>query len=173
MIAGSSAISKLLEINPSFISSIIRNIRNNGILHHLVNGSRLDALDKRQGHFKRLKWIVRGGGTHVVVLGIYLFFSFFVNLFYRIPFIGGLVSTGVFIIGLVLGLVISLVVIFTSIFLHFPFLVGLPISLIIGVIYWFSKQVSKTRRNVQKTLQSNQSIHSSAVESAKIRIYSI
>ena len=149
LITGGIANGKQFEISQSFMSAIIQN---DGILHHLVNGEREPALQTMKSHFTRLKWIVRGGGTAAIIIGIYMFFRFFVNLLYRIPLLGDVISAGVFLISLVLGLTIAIIVMTFSILIHHPFMVTLPLVLIIGIIVMVKRQTGKSKANVEQAL---------------------
>ncbi len=155
-ISSGTAIGKKFKISQSFMSGIIQN---DGILHHLVNGEREQALQTMKSHFTRLMWIVRGAGTFAIVIGIYMFFSFFVNLLYRIPLLGDMVSAGVFLVSLALGLTISILVMLSSILVHHPFMVTLPLVLIIGGIIMVKRQSKKASANVQQTLNNYQKSH--------------
>jgi len=95
---------------------------------------------------------VRGGGTAAIIIGIYMFFRFFVNLLYRIPLLGDVISAGVFLISLVLGLTIAIIVMTFSILIHHPFMVTLPLVLIIGIIVMVKRQTGKSKANVEQAL---------------------
>ena len=97
VVFGGLAVGKQFEMNEGIISEIIGN---DGILHHLVNGERAAALVKIQQDLTQKTWMVRIGGTLAIIIGIYVFFSVFMSLLYRIPYIGGLVASGVFLVSL-------------------------------------------------------------------------
>ena len=159
LIADGVGVGKQHEVSGGFVSALIGN---DGILHHLVNGERSVALATVKSHFKRLKWIVRTVGTLAIVMGIYFFFSGFVNLLYRIPLIGNFISSGVFLISALLGLIISVMVMFASAFVHHPLVVALPTMAFIGVIFWFRRRQGQARTNVAATLANHQSGASSS-----------
>lgn len=147
---------KRYEISDSFVSSLIQN---NGILHHLANGPRDQALDTLKGSFTRLMWYTRLGGTVAVVIGIAIFLSSFVNLLYSIPIIGRLVSWGVLLISLILGLSISLMVIVTSALLHHPLWLAAPLVLLVGAIYFIWRAKGKAKANAGRALDYYQQKH--------------
>ena len=149
-IVGGEALGKQFSIDRSFLSGIIGN---DGMLHHLAKGTRDEALDKMASHLQKVTWIVRGGGTVAIIAGIYFFFSGFVNLLYQIPLLGSLVSTGVFVVSLVLGLVISLFVIVTGLLFHNPLTVALPLALLIAGVVVFRRKANAARENVRESLQ--------------------
>jgi hypothetical protein len=72
------------EQKSGMINSIIQN---SGILHHLVAGERELALATMKRHIERLKWIVRGIGTFLVVFGFIFFFGAALRFLYAIPVI--------------------------------------------------------------------------------------
>ena len=134
-------------------------IRNDGILHHLVNGDREQALQTMESHLVRLVWIVRLGGTIAIVLGIYMFFSYFVNLLYRIPLIGDLIGLGVFLLSLAIGLPIALLVMLSSFLVHNPLMATLPLALIAGAIVLMNRRAKTASVRVKQTLKKYQAAH--------------
>ncbi len=153
LIEAGEGVGKQHDIKRSFISGIIGN---DGILHHLVNGPREQALDTVKAHLRRLKWIVRGGGTVAIVMGIFLFFSGFVNLLYRIPVLGRMVSSGVFLVSLVLGLLIAITVILASVFVHHPLVAAVPTVLVILAVVVLRRRQTDAGANARATLQRHQ-----------------
>ena len=92
VVFGGVAVGKQFEMNDGLISDIIGN---DGILHHLVNGEREAALVKIKQDLTKKTWMVRIVGTLAIVIGIYVLFSVFMSLLYRIPVIGAAVGYGV------------------------------------------------------------------------------
>jgi len=150
LIGAGVATGKQHAMDRSLVSGIIGN---DGILHHLVNGGREEALHTIKADLQRLKWLVRLGGTAAVVFGIFVFFSGFVNLLYRIPILGSLVSTGVLLVSVVIGFSISLLVILASLAFHEPLLVLLPVALIVTVVVLFQRRAKAARENVRASLR--------------------
>ena len=83
-------------------------IQNTGVLHHLVAGERDVALRTMKRHIQRLKWIIRGIGTVVVVFGFIFLFASIVRFLYAIPFLGRIAETGAFLLALAIGIPTSL-----------------------------------------------------------------
>ena len=73
-------VGKQYETNESFISELIGN---DGLLHHLVNGGRDEALSTVRSDFIMTKWLVRVGGTFGMIFGFWLLFGRFASLLYH------------------------------------------------------------------------------------------
>lgn len=131
-------------------------IQNDGYLHYLVNGDRLQALSSMKGYMRWITWAVRLGGTTAIVVGIYVFFSWFTNLLLAIPIIGNLFSAGIFVVSILLGLAISLCVIFAGYFINHPFLSLLPLSLLAVAILYFWNRTKRVKTNTQASLSQHQ-----------------
>lgn len=147
------ATAKDFRVSRSFVSAFIKN---DGILHHLVNGVREAALQTMQGHFDNLRWMVRLAGTAFVVVGFYMFISGFMSLFYGIPFIGALIETGAFVLSAALGVGVSLAVMLVSIVVHNPLVVALPLALIIAGVIFVRRRMKANRENVERALRMQQ-----------------
>jgi hypothetical protein len=141
---------KQFHIRKSIISRLIKN---DGILHHLVNGDRDEALQTLAGDFRRLTWLVRLGGTAAIVFGINWLFSGFVNLLYRIPLVGSLVETGVFVVSLIVGLSLAVAVMLASFVAHHPLTVALPLAIVIMAVVGFRYYSKVARTNVRQNLE--------------------
>lgn len=149
LVENGKGIGKQFDINTSWVSGIIGN---DGILHHLVNGERDVALDTIESYFNQVVWFTRLGGTVAIIFGLFIFFSVFVGLLYRIPLLGDLVQAGVFIASLVLGLLISLLIIITSLLVHNTFTLAIPlVVIIIGMIY-LNRRSSNTSEHAREIL---------------------
>ena len=112
--------------------------------------------------------LIAGTSTGGIIAGIYFFFSGFVNLLYRIPLLGSLVSAGVLVVSLVLGLVISLFVIVTGLLFHNPLTVALPLALLVAGVVVFRRKANAARENVRESLQ-QQLDQRSSERSAQLR----
>ncbi len=149
-LAGGRAVGRQFEVHEGIISRIIRN---DGILHHLVNGLREDALFKIGEDFVRKRWMVRIGGTIAIILALFMLFDAFAGALYRIPYFGRLVSAGVFLASLLLGLGIALFVILSGIILHNPLAVALPGFLVLGGVIYLVQRSRVAKANAEKTLE--------------------
>lgn len=132
-----AGVGKQFEANHGFISAIIMN---DGILHHLVNGDREEALASVKQDFVRTKWIVRAGGTLGVVTGLAILFGAFASLLYRIPLLGRVAETGAFLLAVLLGLPFALLVIVSSLVVHTPWIVGLAVVLAGAAAFHFMRR---------------------------------
>ena len=139
------------EANTGIISKVIAN---DGILHHLVNGNREQALKTINADFKRVVLYTRIGGTVAIILGIHVFLSSFTSLLYRIPLLGGLIETGVLLVSAVIGLPIAGIVIATSMFFHNLFNIVLPLVIMFLGARYLIKRSKATKKNARKMLKS-------------------
>ncbi|MGK0155002.1 MAG: hypothetical protein ACI9SE_001962 [Neolewinella sp.] len=149
LIADGVGVGKNFEIETSIISSLIKN---DGILHHIVNGEHDQALATVASDYSSLMWMVRLGGTLAIMIGIYTALSSLVNLLYGIPLLGQLVRGGVLLVSAVLGLVIALITIVTSLIVHHPVFVALPLLLAIGAYVALRMRSKQAKENAGQTL---------------------
>jgi hypothetical protein len=150
VISDGTGVGKKLENVTGEISSLIRN---DGILHHLVNGEREAALVKMNNDFRRIVWLTRIGGILAIIGGIYLFFRSFLSLFYRIPLLRGLANLGAFVTSLVVGILIALIVIFTSLMTHNPFSIALPLIIVFAIVAYFIFRSKTTKKQANRILK--------------------
>lgn len=143
-------VGKQLETVPGKVSSLIKN---DGILHHLVNGGREAALIKMKDNFERIVWYTRIGGSLAIIVGIYCFFSSFFSLLYRIPLVGGLVNKGAFVGSLAIGTLIALIVIISGLITHNPFSVALPLIIVIAIVTYFILRSKTTQKQANRMLK--------------------
>jgi hypothetical protein len=122
-------VGKQFELRESFISALIQN---DGILHHLVNGDRDEALATVRLDFVFTKWLVRVVGTLGMIVGFGLLFRRFASLLYRFRSLRGLVRVGVFALGLAVGLPLALAVMASSMVIHSPLAAAVPMALAVG-----------------------------------------
>jgi tellurite resistance protein len=150
--------------NFSFELPIHDMIKNDGILHHIVNGEREQALKTMKSHITWLKWKIRGAGTLAIILGIFLFFSYFVNLLYRIPLLGDMIQAGVLLVSIAIGIPIALLVMLSSAMVHHPIIIVLPLILLIGAVILIKRQSKKASVNVQRTLDTYEKTHNTEMQ---------
>jgi len=149
VIEGGRAVGRQFEEVSGLIAMIIAN---DGILHHLVNGEREEALAKLKADLRMKTWMVRIFGTVAVVMGFFIFFSVFMSLLYRIPVLGNFVEYGVFLFSAVLGLTLSLLAILSGLVFHNPLTVALPLALLVGGVFWFLRRSRVASRNAKAAL---------------------
>jgi tellurite resistance protein len=110
-------------------------IRDSGILHHIVAGEREVALGTMKAHLFRLKWIVRGIGTVLVVLGFLIFFRAILGVLLHIPLLGALVAGGAFLASVAIGLPLALITIVAGLLAANPLVPAVVVALVAaGVI---------------------------------------
>jgi hypothetical protein len=150
VISDEGGVGKQLETVPGKVSSLIKN---DGILHHLVNGGREAALIKMKENFERIVWYTRIGGSLAIIVGIYFFFSSFYSLLYRIPLVERLVNKGAFVGSLAIGTPIALIVIISGLMTHNPFSVAFPLIIIITIVTYFILRSKTTKKQANHMLK--------------------
>ncbi|MFK7768028.1 MAG: TMEM43 family protein [Mariniblastus sp.] len=131
------------EKRTGFINSMIGDT---GVLHYLVAGDRDVALASIKTDIVRLKWMVRAGGTAVVVLGFVFFFSSIVGFMFGIPGIGWLAEQGVFLFSVLIGIPLAVFTIVCAYVAGHPILLGLLIGCALAGIYWAWSKRGKARQ---------------------------
>lgn len=132
-IEGGVAVGATFEGHEDFVSMMIRS---DGVLHHLVNGEREEALATIRRHLARRKWIVRVLGTMGMVIGFWIVFGRFLSAVYSIPVLGAIADLGAFLLALLVGVPFALLVIASSLFAHAPAMAALPLTLgVLGVAF--------------------------------------
>jgi hypothetical protein len=134
-------VGKQFELRESFISALIQN---DGILHHLVNGDRDEALATVRLDFVFTKWLVRVVGTLGMIVGFGLLFRRFASLLYRFRSLRGLVRVGVFALGLAVGLPLALAVMASSMVIHSPLAAAVPMALAVGGVAYALRRTRRT-----------------------------
>ena len=129
-------------------------IQDTGILHHIVAGERDTALATMKAHIKRLKWIVRGIGTLVVMLGVYMFFATIVGFLFHIPVIGRIAETGAFLLAIAIGLPLAFVTIATAYLVGHPLLLAGFAIVVIASILWMYRRGKNSQLAVRSELES-------------------
>lgn len=141
------------EQKSGMINSIIQN---SGILHHLVAGERELALATMKRHIERLKWIVRGIGTFLVVFGFIFFFGAALRFLYAIPVIGRVAELGAFLLSLAIGLPLALITILLGYIAGHPILLAVVGAFLLAGIWAMvraSKRQKETGREIRKELE--------------------
>lgn len=133
----------------NFINKIIQDT---GILHHIVAGEREQALATMKAYLSRLKWIVRGIGTALVVFGFFFTFSKLLGFLFHIPLIGPLAEAGTFAISLGLGLPLALLTIAAGYLAGHPVVLIIFLCLLGGGIYFLAK-TSRRGRETQRAMR--------------------
>lgn len=139
---GGEGTADLREQRSGFINSIIRNT---GVLHHLVAGERDEALETMKKHLQKLKWIVRGIGTALVVFGMIFLFSSVVRFLYNIPLIGRVAEAGAILLAVAIGVPLALLTIALGFVAGNPLLL-IPIIAIVLAAIWLLTRLSRRQR---------------------------
>lgn len=153
--SGGTGVADTAEKTSGFIDSIIQNT---GVLHHIVAGEREQALATMKFHIERLKWIVRGIGTAVVVFGFIFFFSVALRFLYAIPVIGRVAESGAFLLSLIVGIPLALVTIAAGYLAGNPLVLALIGALLLAGIFLIilsSKRQKELGKEVRKELESD------------------
>jgi len=122
-------------------------IQDTGILHHIVAGEREQALATMKAYLTRLKWIVRGIGTALVVFGFSMAFSKLVGFLFHIPLIGALAEAGVFVMSVGLGIPLALLTIGAGYLAGHPIILGLFLCLLAVGIFFLVKTSRRGRES--------------------------
>ncbi len=140
---------KVFEQKSGFISRVIRD---DGTLHHLVNGVRETALMTMKGHIQRLRWMIRGGGTLLAIAGVSITLSMLLHLFMGVPLLGRLIEAGIKLASVVIGGSLAVLTIVTSWFFHHPIFALLVIGGLISIGVWLSKRQKSSQANAGKVM---------------------
>ncbi len=151
-IENSHGMVKQYDIKKSWVSALILN---DGILHHLVNGTRLVALEKIRAYFKMLKWLIRGLGMLGLFFGFCFILEKFVHVLLDLPLIGDIVSFGVWGASLLMALLVGastmiLSMLSNNLQITFPIIAG-----ILLMTYYLFKSHKTTKANAREFLQRN------------------
>lgn len=153
VIQDSTGVGKRFDIQSGFASSFINGlIENDGVLHHLVNGTRGEALRAMRSHHRKLKWTVRLAGTAGLVVGFFLILSEFVQLLLVIPLLGGLARGAALIVSLILGLTISFLTIFAALAFHHPVAVLVSLTLVSLTVILLVREGRKMKADARRKL---------------------
>lgn len=161
------AVGMRYEGHEDFVSMMIQS---DGVLHHLVNGDRGEAIVTIRRHLARRKWLVRVLGTIAMTIGFWIVFGRFLSAVYSIPLLGSVAELGAFVLGLLVGVPFALLVIAASLFVHTPALAAIPLTLgVVGVGFllyrggvtsaaakrWQDQELSRRRakRNLRKGVE--------------------
>ena len=91
---------KVFEKKSGWVSKLIKD---DGVLHHLVNGDRQTALSTMKGHLQRTRWMVRLAGTVASMFGVAMTLEALLHLLICVPFLGRLVQMGGLLVSVVVG----------------------------------------------------------------------
>lgn len=141
---------KVFEEKSGIVSVIIKD---DGILHHLVNGNRDAALATLKGHIQRLRWMVRGIGSLVSMTGVAVILSPLIHLFMGVPVLGRLVRGGVKLISILVGGFLAIVTMGASWLAHHPVIAMLVILVLSGAGFWLSILRKRSTNNASKVME--------------------
>lgn len=137
---GSEAIADTTKKREGILNTIIGDT---GILYHLVAGPREEALQTMKAHLQMVKWIVRGVGTAICVLGVMCMISSIVRFLFAIPLIGPLAERGALLISIIIGLPIAAITICLGYLAGHP-LILIPLVMLVGFcVYWLMQRRKK------------------------------
>ena len=139
---GKQGVADLSEQRSGFVNSLIQNT---GVLHHLVAGERVVALHTMKRHIQRVKWIVRGIGTAVVVFGLLFVFSSVLRFLYGIPLLGRIAETGAFLLALAIGIPLAGITIAIGFVASQPLLL-IPIVGAVLAVVWLLVRLSRRQQ---------------------------
>lgn len=129
-------------------------IQDTGILHHLVGGDRQTALSTMKQHITRLKWIVRGVGSTVIVLGFLIFFSALLKFLFHLPVIGWLAEKGALILALAMGVPAAGLTIAAGYLAGHPFWLATFVLLLV-IAGFIGYRTYRDGRSIQRGLREN------------------
>ena len=102
-----------------------------------------------------LKWILRGVGTLLIILGIGAVFGPIRTLASFVPILGSLVGAAVSIVALLLGLSISLIIIALAWIVYRP-LIGIGLLVIVGGLLFMLNKLRNKKKAENNILSNNQ-----------------
>lgn len=146
---GSQGVADTTNKRTGFVNAIIQDT---GILHHIVAGDRTTALATMKAHIGRLKWIVRGIASVVVIVGLLLLFSTFVSFLFPIPIIGRIAETGVFLLSLAIGIPLILITMTISYLVAHPLILVLILGGAAGSFYWLRRRGKNSQQAIKNQL---------------------
>lgn len=153
------AVGKQFRVKEGFISKLIRD---DGMLHHLVNGDRETALQSMKSHIQKIKWMVRLFGTGALILGQLFFWGQIVHLLIAVPILGRFVGAGILVFSIVSGLLISMGVILVGILVQNLIVVLLLVLLLVAVVVYLVSAQRRSRQHARNYLQATASRQTSA-----------
>lgn len=147
--AGGKGVAYDDNLRTDMISSLIQD---SGVLHHLVAGERSVALATMKQHIATLKWIIRGIGTALTVLGFLIMISSMLSLVYALPIIGPMAEWGAWILAILIGVPVALLTISISFLLSNPLWLVLLVVVGAGFVYMIRRKGRKTQDAMQQHL---------------------
>ena len=151
---GNEGVADISEQRTGILDSVIQNT---GVLHHLVAGERDVALKTMKRHIQRVKWIVRGIGTAVIIFGLLFLFSSLLRFLHAIPLLGPLAEAGSFLLALAIGIPLAVTTIAIGFVTAQPLLL---IPIVGGVLAVVWLLVRATRRQQKKSASVKQQLDS-------------
>ena len=150
---------KVFEKKSGWVSKLIKD---DGVLHHLVNGDRQTALSTMKGHLQRTRWMVRLAGTVASMFGVAMTLEALLHLLIGVPFLGRLVQMGGLLVSVVVGGGLAVGTIAASWLFHHPILALLLVVVLVAVGNWIGRRRKTSQRNATKVLERLQSTPVSA-----------
>ena len=127
-------------------------IRDTGVLHHIVAGDRPGAISTMKSHIRRLKWIVRGCGTAIVVIGFLLFFSGMVGFLFHLPLIGTMAQAGTFVLSIAVGIPLAILTMIVGYLVSQPLVLVVILGGVAAAIFLLRKRGAESQMSFKKTL---------------------
>lgn len=118
--------------------------KNNNNINYISTGTKnaTSLINEIENGNKILKWILRGVGLFLEILGVALLFSPLTTVSSYVPILGSLVGTATFIVSLFLGSIITLTCTAFAWILYRPVL-GISLVVIAGILFYILKNISK------------------------------
>ena len=148
------AVGKQFRAREGFLSKLIRD---DGMLHHLVNGDRETALQSMKSHIQKIKWMVRLLGTGALIFGQLFFLGQIVHLLIAVPILGRFVGAGILVFSIVSGLLISMGVILVGILVQNLIAVLLLVLLLVAVVIYLVSAQKRSRHHARTYMQATAS----------------
>jgi len=144
-------------------------IQDTGILHHLVAGTRPEALASMKKHIQRLKWIIRVVGTVAVWFGFLALFAGLLKFLFHIPVIGRMASRGAFLLSFVVGIPVAMFTIIAGFIAGHPVLLFVLLFLallVVGIGLVVARRGKRTQQALKSQLEAQ---HGHALESDEMK----
>lgn len=129
---------------------ISRLMGDTGILHHFSEGSRQEALEKIRKQLWWVRWLVRIGGTILLVFFLMGCLGCLFKFLVHIPVFGRIVEMGVLLGAIVIGVPLALATIITSYLVAHPVILFLLISVVVVMIWWIRSTGSAKQHLFEK-----------------------
>ncbi|QDU89433.1 hypothetical protein Pla175_28230 [Pirellulimonas nuda] len=156
---GRRARGKQFDVSPGRLSALLYErylpadlMKNDGVLHHLVNGDRRHALGVLKSRSAKETWLARLGGAAVVVLGVYGLLERFSNLLYHVPVLGQIARWGMLLLSVLMGAALSLLVVAVSAMVHHPWALGPPLALVAAGAWWLIRGSRRAQTHAREAV---------------------